>query len=231
MVLRCGLELFRLLDHADDAVVAAAAGALFHTNGAVALFDDGTGIDIAAFRSADGQRLTRDGRLIDRRLARDDLAVERNEIACTHDHPVAGLHIADGDEQLGFAGLQPYLVDVQRHRTGQIGDRLLVRPLLQNFTQPQHEHDGACGVEVAAHHRDGHGRRVEHGDGEFAVQQGTESCADVFDRAEQRDGRLHRNRQEQPRERAAADGKDELVLILAVERAGRMLRQAGKRPL
>lgn len=61
------------------------------------------------------------------------------------------------------------------------------------------------------------------------MQQGTESCADVFDRAEQRDGRLHRNRQEQPRERAAADGKDELVLILAVERTGRMLRQAGKR--
>ena len=54
VVLRCGLELFRLLDHADDAVVAAAAGALFHADGAVALFDDGTGIDITAFRSADG---------------------------------------------------------------------------------------------------------------------------------------------------------------------------------
>ena len=54
VVLRCGLELFRLLDHADDAVVAAAAGALFHADGTVALFDDGTGIDITAFRSADG---------------------------------------------------------------------------------------------------------------------------------------------------------------------------------
>ena len=231
LVLGSGLELFRFLDHVHDAVVPASAERLFHVYNALALFHDRPGIDIAALALRRGHGLTGDGRLVDRRLARDDLAVERNEIAGAHDHPVAGLHIADGDEQLGFAGLQPYLVDVQRHRTGQIGDRLLVRPLLQNFTKPQHEHDGACGVEVAAHHRDGHGRRVEHGDREFAVQQGTESCADVFDRAEQRDGRLHRNRQEQPRERAAADGKDELVLILAVERAGRMLRQAGKRPL
>ena len=147
-----------------DAVVPASAERLFHVYNALALFHDRPGIDIAALALRRGHGLTGDGRLIDRRLARDDLAVERNEIAGAHDHPVAGLHIADGDEQLGFAGLQPYLVDVQRHRTGQIGDRLLVRPLLQNFTQPQHEHDGACGVEVAAHHRDGHGRRVEHGD-------------------------------------------------------------------
>ena len=231
LVLGGGFELFGFLDHAYDAVIAAAAERLFHAHDALALFHDRPGVDIAAVPLRRGHGLAGDGRLIDRRLAGNDPAVERNEIAGTHDHPVAGLHVADEDKQLRLARLEPYLVDVQRHCARKIRNGLLVRPLLQNFAQPQHEHDGARGVEVAAHHRDGHGGRIEHGDGKPAVQQGAQTCADVLDRAEQGDRRPHRDGQEQPRERAAADGKDELVLILAVERAGRMLRQAGNRPL
>ena len=99
-----------------------------------------------------------------------------------------------------------------------------MRPLLKNLAEGEHEHDGACRREIAAEHRDRHGRGVKHGDGYLAVPEGLAPLLDVLDRAEQRDGRLHRNRQEQPRERAAADGKDELVLILAVELPGGMLR-------
>ena len=153
-----------------DAVVPASAERLFHTHDAFALFYDRPGVDIATLALRGRHRLAGDRCLIDRCLTGDDLAVEWNKIACTHDHPVAGLYVADGHEQFGFAGLEPHLVNVQRHRTRKIRDRFLVRPLLQNFTQPQHEHDGACGVEIAAHHRDSHSCRIKHGDGKFAVQ-------------------------------------------------------------
>ena len=224
LVLGGGLELFGFFDHAHDAVIPAAAERLFHRDDAFALLDDGPGVDVAAGALGNGQGLAGDGGLVDRGFAGDDLAVERDEVAGADDHPVARADVADGDEQLGLAGLQPDLVDVQGHRAREIGDGLLVRPLLEDLAQPQHEHDGARGIEIAAEHRDRHGRGVEHGDGELAVPEGLEPLLDVLDRAEQRDGRRDGIGQEQPGERAAADRKDKLVLILAVELPGGMLR-------
>ena len=83
---------------------------------------------------------------------------------------VARLHRRDRNEHFRFARLDPDLIDIQCHRAREIGDGLLVRPLLENLAEAQHEHDGACGVEIAAHHRDSHSCRIKHGDGKFAVQ-------------------------------------------------------------
>ena len=44
----------------------------------------------------------------------------------------------------------PRAVDVQRHGPRQIGDRLFVRPVLQQLAEAEHEHHGACRIEVAA---------------------------------------------------------------------------------
>lgn len=46
LVFRSGLELFRFLNHLDDAVIASAAGILIDTNYTGAFFDNGTGINI-----------------------------------------------------------------------------------------------------------------------------------------------------------------------------------------
>ena len=164
LVLRGGFQLLGFLDHFDDPVIAAAAHRLLHADDAFALLRDRPGVDIAARPLCHRHGFAGDGRLIDHRLALGDLSVQRDQAAGAHDDLVARLHVADGDKQLRIAGLAPDLVHVQRHGSGEIGDGLLVRPLLQNFAQPQHEHDGACRGEVAAHHRDRDCRRIEHGD-------------------------------------------------------------------
>ena len=154
MILRCGFELFRLLDHADDTIVAAAAGALFHTNGAVALFDDGAGVDIAAFRSADSQRLTRDGCLIDHRLTGNHFAVKRDHITGMDHDPVADLNVRHWHKYGACIRLFPDFIHIQGHGLREIGNRLFMRPLIENIADAQQEHDRACCLEVLAQHRD-----------------------------------------------------------------------------
>ena len=224
LVLGGGFQLFGFLDHVDDAVIAAAAHCLFHADDAFALLRDRPGVDRAAGPLRHGHRFAGHGRLIDHRLAGDDFAVQRDEVARADDDFVARLDLADRDKNFRLAGLFPDLVDIQRHRAREIGHGLLVRPLLQNLAEPQHEHHGACGGKVAAHHRDGDGCRVEHGDGELPVPEGFQPFPDIFHGAEQRDRRRDRNRQEQPVEHAAADREDQLVFKLAVQRAGCVLR-------
>ena len=139
LVLSRGFELFRLFDHAHDAVIAAAAERLFHAHDALALF----GVDITALALGDGHGLARHGRLIDHRLAGDDLAVERDEVAGADNDAVARLNIADGNERFRLARLEPDVVNVERHGAREIRDRLLVRPVLEDFAEAEHEHHGA----------------------------------------------------------------------------------------
>ena len=224
LVLGSGFELFGLFNHPDDAVIAAAAELLFHADDALALFGDGACVNKAALALGNGHGLARHRRLIDHRLARDDLAVERDEVAGAHDDAVARLDVADGDEDLGLAGPEPDVVDIERHCAGEIGNGLLVRPVLKNFTEAEHEHHGACRRKVAAHHRDGDGGGVEHGDRELAVQQRGETLADIFDGMVDGERRGDREREEELGEHAADDRPGELVLKLAVQRPGGVVR-------
>ena len=152
LVLGRGFELFRLFDHVHDAVVPTAAESLFYAHDALALFGNGACVDIAALALGHGHGFARHGCLIDHRLAGDDFAVERNEAAGAHDDAVACLNIADGHKRFRFARLEPDVIDVERHRAGEIRDRLFVRPVLENFAEAEHEHHGARRREVAAHH-------------------------------------------------------------------------------
>lgn len=169
LVLGGRFQLFRLLDHLHDAVVASSAGGLFHADNALALFGHGPGVHIAARPLGNGHGLARHRRLVHHSLACDHLAVQGNHIARAHHHPVPGLNVGDGGQYLRVVHLQPHLVNVQGHGPGQVGHRLLVGPLLQNFAQPQHEHHGPGGVEVAPEHGHRHGGGVQHGNGQLPV--------------------------------------------------------------
>ena len=150
-VLRRGFQLFGLLDHADDAVIAATAHGLFDRDEALALLHDRSGIGIAARLLAHGKRLARHGRLVHHGLAAGHAAVERDHVAGTDDDAVARVDVLHGDKQLlPVRAAHPRAVDVQRHGPRQIGDRLLVGPVLQNLAKVQHEHHGARRVEIAA---------------------------------------------------------------------------------
>ena len=224
MILRCGLEFFRFLDHADNAVVAAAAGALFHTNGAVALFDDGAGIDITAFRPADSQRLARDGRLIDHRLTGNDFAVKRDHTAGTNDNAVADLNVCHRHKHRACVRLFPDFVHIQGHGLREISNRLFVRPLVKNITDAQQEHDRARRLEVLTQHRDRNRRRIQHRHLNLLMQQTVKPGLDIRHGAHDRDQRAHRARDEQLLHTAPAQRCNQLVLKFAAHGAAAMLR-------
>ena len=197
MILRCGLELFRLLDHADDTIIAAAAGTLFHTDSAVTLFDDGTGVDIAAIRPADSQWLARDGRLIDHRLTGNDFAVKRDHTAGTNDNAVAGLNVSHRHEHRACVRLFPDFVHIQGHGLREISNRLFVRPLVKNITDAQQEHDRARRLEVLTQHRDRNCRCIQHRYLDLLVHQTRQSGLDIRHGARDRNQRAHRARNKQ----------------------------------
>ena len=59
--------------------------------------------------------------------------------------------VLHGDKQLlPVRAAHPRAVDVQRHGPRQIGDGLFVRPVLQQLAEAEHEHHGACRIEIAA---------------------------------------------------------------------------------
>ena len=224
LVLGGRLEPFGLLDHLYDPVVPAAAHRLFHAEDALALFADRARIDEASFALDNRHGLSGHGRLVDHRLAFDHLAVERDEVARAHDDEVARLHRRDRNEHFRFARFDPDLIDIQCHRAREIGDGLLVRPLLEDLAEAQHEHDRARRIEIASHHRNGHRSRVQNGDRELSAEQRLEPLADILDRTEGRDDRPHGKRQKEFGKRTAKDGHGELVFVLAVECARRVRR-------
>ncbi len=115
--------------------------------------------------------------------------VQRDKAAGTDQYPVAQLHVTDGNQYLRIAPLQPYLVHIQDMAPARSATDFLWGPLLQKFAQPQHEHDGAGGGEVAPNHRDGDGGGVQHRHGELAVPQGRQPLPDVLHGAVQGHGR------------------------------------------
>ena len=224
LVLGGGFQLFRLLNHVNDAVVPAAAGRLVHADNAFALLGHGSGIDIAAGPLGNRHGFAGHGGLIHHSLAGYHLAVQRDQATGTDDHAVARLDVGDGGQYLGIAHLKPYMIHVQAHGSGQIGHGFLVSPLLQYLAQPQHEHDRPGGGEVTPCDGHRHGGSIQHCHGQLAVPQRFQSLLDVLHRAENRQRRGDGHRQEQLGDAPPHDGHGQLVLKLPVQSAGGVLR-------
>ena len=219
-----GFQLLRLLNHMDDAVITAAARGLVHADDALARLHDRPGVDIAAHALVHRHCLAGHGGLVDHALALGHAAVQRNHPAGADHDAVAGPDIFHWHQHIRLAGTHPDLIDVQGHGVRQVGHGLLVRPLLQNLAQAEHEHHRARGVEVAAQHGDRHRRGIQHRDRELPMAKRPEPLADIMDGPEHGDGRRHRRGQEQLRRRPAQDRENQLVLELPVQLPGRVLR-------
>ncbi len=129
------------------------------------------GVHVGADRDADGQILAGDRRLVDDRLAVDDLAVHRYRDVVVNDHVVADLHAVDGHLNLGPGAVgQPdpcrVLAAAQQLRDGPPGPAQ--REILQVFAdveQPQHGERH----HVLAQHQARHRRRRHQGIGAGAA--------------------------------------------------------------
>ena len=95
--LHAALQLLRFLDHGNDLVVSSAAGGFIHYDAALALFNDGAGVHVAADGLPYRDGLSGHGGLVDRGLALTYLAVQRDDIARMDDDGVAYLYIGDID--------------------------------------------------------------------------------------------------------------------------------------
>ena len=225
LVLRRGFQLFGLLNHLHNAVIPAAAGGLIHPDDAFALFHHRACIDTAAGAFGHRERLTGDGCLIHRGFAFRHLSVQRNHAAGADYNAVPGLHIPDGHQYLGVIDLHPDLVHIQGHGAGQIRHGLLMSPVIQNFANPQHEHNGTGGIEIPPHHGYGDGGGVQHGYGQAAVEQSLQPRPDVSDGAESGNDGPEGSRQEQLAACPAQDGEHQPVLKFPVQFPGTVIRR------
>ena len=212
-----GLELLRLLDHADDLVVFAAAGGLGHFNDRVAFFHDSAGVDVSARRLGDRHRFAGHGGLVDGDIAFHDFAVQRNDVGGAHQNLVAGLDRSHVCQNIAAFTSQPYPIDLQRHGARQIIDRLAVGPFLQDLADPQKEHDRRRGAVVAA--QDGSGDRAGVEDRHFKPASG-EAVKSFCDKAEAITGNPYsaqETREEERAETVSQNGQHELFLVMAAE--------------
>ena len=88
--------------------------------------------------------------------------------------------------------------------------------VLEQLTQPQQEHDRACGGKVTPQHRYPDGQCVQHLDLQSAVQQAAQTVPKIVHTAYRRVGKAYRCRQEQLARKVEKRQIDELFLILMV---------------
>ena len=222
--LRVGLELFGFFDHADDLVIFAASGGLRHFDHGVAFLDDGARVDIAAGGFCDRNGFSGHGSLVDRDLALDDLAVQRNDIGRVDDDLVAGLYAADIGQDLAALGAEPHFVDLEGHGPCQVIHRLAVRPFFQHFAYGEQEHDRGGRREVAPRHGRGNGGGIQNGDVQFPAQKAIEALGDKADASQDRPGTPQRGGKKETSEPVSGHQHDQLFFILPAERPSGLLR-------
>ena len=202
----------------DDAVIASASGNLFHGDHALSFFYDCAGVDRASAFFFDRDRLACHRRLVDHHLTGDDFAVERDQIAHTDHDQIAGFDFMDRRQNFVIVFFYPYLVDIQRHRAGQVCNGLLMRPFFEDLADPQHEHDRGRRVHIALQHGNGDRRCIQYLDGKFALKQGRQAFFDVPGRPTDRDPRAQRHREEQLGNAPFRNGEYQFVLKFPVQR-------------
>ena len=154
LVLGGGFQLLGLLDHPDDAVVAAAALHLLNLHHALAFLGHCSGVYRTAGALDHGHGLPGDGGLIHHGLAADHLTVQRDKAAGTDQYPVAQLHVTDGNHRDGDGG------GVQ-HRHGELAvpqGRPPLPDVLHGAVQGHGRGDGGGEEQLGedtAHHRHG----------------------------------------------------------------------------
>ena len=223
-VLGGGFQLLRLLDHVNHPVIPPTAGGFLHGDDALALLRHRPGIDGTAGVLRHGHGFAGEGGLVHHGLALHHPAVQRDHAAGANHDTVARLHVGDLRQHLDAVYLLPDAVHPQAHGGGEVGHGLFVGPLLQNFAQMQHEHNGAGGGKIAPCHGHRNSGGIQHGDGQFAVPQCRKPLPDVLYGAEQCQCRGDGRRQKQLGDTPPHDGDSQLVLKLPVQCPGGMLR-------
>ena len=175
-----GLELLGVLDHLHDPVIPAAAHGLLHPDNALPLLCHGTGIDKAAGALGNGLRFPRHRGLVHHGLSGQDLAVQRNQAAGADHDLIPHLDLPYRHQHLRLTGFQPDVLHLEGHCPGQIRHGLLVGPLLQDLSQPEHEHDGSGSIKVPPDHGNRYGSGIQHRHRQLAVKQGLQALFDVF---------------------------------------------------
>ena len=100
-----------------------------------------------------------------------------------------------------------------------------MRPLLEQLTNIQQEHNRTCRREVPAYHRNTDGQRIEQLNLQLSVHQALEAAAEERQRQPDRACNLQRRWQEQRAGKLRNNLADQLFLILTVERTAAVGRR------
>ncbi len=142
-------------------------------------------------RTVTGQGLAREGRLVDDRLAALDHPVDRHDLAGTHEHVIADLHVLDGNLLNGGAATHESNARRSLDERGQFARGPPVGRFLERVPTGEHQRDHRSGQVLAE--GEGSGHRHE-GDG-----------VDAYVPAQERPEDGQRQRDEQQRRRRRPD--------------------------
>ena len=113
--------------------------------------------------------------------------------------------------------MAPDPVDVQRHAPGKIVHRLLVAPLLQQLTQPQKEHHGACRIKFPPYHRKADGDPIQDLYPQMPLEHAADGPEQIGDRAYDGIGCPKRRWKKQGADRLKGHHAHQFFFIGAVE--------------
>ncbi len=140
-VLSVGLELFGLLNHGNNLIIAVGAAHSFGSQDALTLFHHSSGIDGGTDGLPHRHGFAGESGLIHHGLAFQHGAIQRDHIAGADDDLIAGTDFGQGNQNLGILRTHPDLIDIQGHAAGQVVQTLLAGPLFQQGADIKQEHD------------------------------------------------------------------------------------------
>ena len=226
--LRGGLQLLGFFDHLHDAVVAAAAHLFADRDLDLALLDHGPGVGVAARLLPDGKGFPGHGRLVHAGCAAGHFSVQRDHGAHADDDGVPHFYLTDRRQHLlPVLCPGPDLIHIEGHGPGKIIHGFLVGPLLQQFSDLQHEHDGVRRREFIPGDGDGDRRRVQDRDLQLSPDKASEAPLQVSGGLPKDQDCPDRCRHKHPEEAPPDCYHDKFLFVFTVQRpAGR--RRLGK---
>ena len=217
-------QLFRLLQHPDNLLVAGAARCLFHPDHQISFLQDGSRI-YGRFRAF----FHRNGFAGERCLIYHGLSLRHNSVQgnhASHGHAdqIPFLYLMDGDLHISFLPLQPDLVHIQSHTPRQVRHRFFVGPLFHQLAHSQKKHDRGSRLKVPADQGNGDSRRVQHRHLQFPPKDTVQACRHIayclYTGPNRTDGRRNQGVEHRPVYKTA----DQPLPVFHVQPSGGTLR-------
>ena len=141
-----------------------------------------------------------------------------------HNYKISYLYFIRRHQLFSFILPHPYFFGIERHAPRKIADRLLMRPIFQQFTNTQQEHDRSGRIEVASQDRNGNSCRIQHRHFDLTGGQTLYTHPDISYRFAESDSVSKRHRQKNLVKESSKDPTRQFFLEFCIELSAGILQ-------